>query len=83
MISAVLLLFDLLEEEAAFEARVKVLEDEETPLNLANAINAFLGFDKFSKSVALLLEVVDELPVIDEDGPFRNACEVSMRGWSN
>lgn len=65
---------------------MKVFEDEEAPLNLANAMNALRGFDRLSKSAALLrpdAELLLPPPIEAEEGPFRKAGELSMRGWSS
>lgn len=71
-------------DEAALDIKFIVLLLDEAPLRRANATNAFLGFERFNKS---LLEDDDvweedelELEADDDDGPFRNAGDVKMRG---
>lgn len=71
------------DEELAFEARIKVFEDEDTPLRRARAMKALRGLERFNRSLALLR---DELPVMDEEDeeePFKKAGEVSIRGCSS
>lgn len=64
-----------------FEIRFRVLVLEETPLRRANAMNAFRGFERFSKSLAVLLRaLLLEAAVEEEEGPFRNAGDDRIRG---